>query len=97
MSDGNAFEDLEQDLVQYSQYGEIILLGDFNSRTGDLKDFIHNDDSAHLPLDNNTYIGDIKLCDRKNKDRKVNVHGRSLIDLKQLNNQIRFIYPFSFT
>ena len=34
------FEMLEQDILQFQNKGEVLLLGDFNARTGDKPDFV---------------------------------------------------------
>ena len=33
---------LEQDILQFKNNGEVLLLGDFNARTGDKADFVPN-------------------------------------------------------
>ena len=55
MNDGDAFGDLENDIITFSDLGEIIILGDLNARTGTLSDFIVNDDMLHVPIDSNFY------------------------------------------
>ncbi len=44
------FHQLDRDIVQYSSLGDIMLLGDFNGRTGSSDDFIRNDSSKDVPL-----------------------------------------------
>ena len=43
------FKDLEAKLAQFSSLGDIILLGDMNSRTRTLPDFIPDDDRQFVP------------------------------------------------
>ena len=43
------FEDLEQKLALYAGQGDTILLGDMNSRTLNMPDFLTDDDSQYLP------------------------------------------------
>lgn len=58
---------------------KFLVCGDFNARTGDLTDFVSDDDSRHkypLPED---YTADEQLP-RKNTDTVVNSNGRLLLD-----------------
>ncbi len=72
-------EQIEIDITKYTAMGEIILMGDFNSRTGDLNDYISGDASKHLPL-SDSYIVDDELP-RANCDTNINMLSKSLIEL----------------
>ena len=43
---------LEQEIHEFSTQGQILLLGDFNARTGTLNDFIENDTDNFLTIHN---------------------------------------------
>ena len=77
-------QELMQDVNCYKKKGNILLLGDFNARTGDLKDFIHveshtfgtgdllgtllEQDSEHIPP-------------RNSVDKKTSARGRELVEI----------------
>ena len=65
---------LDKEIPKYSAQGKIILLGDFNARTGTLKDFIEND--THGPvLPHDIYHLDEHCPKRNNADYTVNKVG----------------------
>ena len=65
---------LDKEIQKYSAKGKIILLGDFNARTGTLNDFIEND--THGPvLPNDIYHLDEHCPKRNNADYTVNKVG----------------------
>ena len=79
--DADDFNLLQEDVEHYSCTGDVILCGDFNSRTGGEID--------HIPIDNmdelSKYACDLvysvnETC-RHNVDVKVNNHGRNLLQL----------------
>ncbi|KAK6168821.1 hypothetical protein SNE40_019995 [Patella caerulea] len=65
-----------------TEYGfvDIILAGDFNSRTGDLEDYVENDSLRYIQ-DIEIYEPDIFNIRRYNLDKEINNYGRQLIDL----------------
>ena len=68
--DGYIFDELQEDILKYkSPTRSIILMGDFNARTGRL------DDNLQLEGETN------HLDRRANKDAKINTNGRLLVDL----------------
>ena len=74
--DEDIFEKLE--ILQFSQKGNMLLLGDFNARTSKLDDFISKE--------GNTFIKDITENSahppkRNNFDSSVNDHGKVLLQL----------------
>ena len=76
--DQEIFENLEADILHYSQKGNVMLLGDFNARTSKLEDFISHE--------GNTFINDITEnsfipVKRNNFDGTINQHGKWLIEL----------------
>ena len=72
------FSMLEEDIIKYKCKGNVLLTGDFNSRTGTLHDYIEADDMNYIHDDL------INQCDefnsrRQNVDKKVNTFGKRLI------------------
>ena len=56
------------------------IVGDLNARTGNLFDYIENDDSTHLPVSEDYIEDDATVKPRYNKDKTVNTSGRTLIE-----------------
>ena len=76
---------IESALVKYSHMRELILMGDFNARTGVLNDYIYSD--KPIPVDCDTgYIPDIQINKRQNKDDVVNKYGRTLTNIYKVLN-----------
>ena len=66
-----------------SVYGDdckFYIVGDLNARTGNLFDYIENDDSTHLPVSDDYIEDDATVKPRYNKDKTVNTSGRTLIE-----------------
>ncbi|CAB4018460.1 Hypothetical predicted protein [Paramuricea clavata] len=84
--DDEIFEELENDILNFSKKGNIMLLGDFNARTSNLKDFVSKE--------GNTFINDISETSfepkiRESFDNSTNQHGKSLIEIcKNCNMRI---------
>ena len=49
--------------------GQVILVGDFNSRTASERDYITQDSDKHIPV-NTCYSNDNDLDGRSNEDKK---------------------------
>ena len=77
------FEDLEAKLAQFSSLCDIILLGDMNSRTGTLPDFIPDDDCQFVPTPpSDLYIPEGLGCEaRQNWDTGHNSNGPKFLEL----------------
>jgi hypothetical protein len=81
------FEQLTYFINKYSQVGKIIVMGDFNSRTARLSDYIEldgnllNSDSTCSNILPDTYTIDLEMPPRHNLDKEVNEQGNKLIDL----------------
>ena len=71
---------LEQDIHKFSKQGQIILLGDFNARTGTLNDFIENDCQDFTATDN-AYDLDKNWPKRNNADYSFNKLGDETLRL----------------
>ena len=72
---------LEKEIHKYySTQGQILLLGDFNARTGTLNDFIENDADDFLTI-HNTHNRDTDCPKRNNADYTINKVGREILRL----------------
>ena len=71
---------LEEEISRYKPLYNVSLLGDFNSRTAKLPDYIVNDDNKYLdlPLD---YTVDSVNTNRNNTDVITNTYGKTLLEL----------------
>jgi exonuclease III len=79
------FTSLEESVMQYQSLGDIVLLGDLNARTGELKDYIvkgSNDfvNGKHLKS-NNSLLDNLGRANRNNQDTGKNRYGNSIIEL----------------
>ena len=88
----NQFDELESEIARFSSIGNILLMGDANSRTGGpepLLDYILDDSSKYIPgLEN--YNEDSSLRQRHCIDKTVNAHGKKLAELC-ISTQIRIL------
>ena len=75
----NLFENLELDIEKFSKLGNIMMLGDFNARTGLESDLVSKEGNDAITNDCSTLSDDAKL--RRNFDEKTNSHGKNLLDL----------------
>ena len=80
---------LEKEIHKYSTQGQILLLGDFNARTGTLNDFIENDADDFLTI-HNTYNRDTDCPKRNNTDYTINKVGREILRLC-IGNRLRIL------
>lgn len=86
------FEELENDIENFSSHGSILLLGDFNSRTGKYSDSVCQDGNHIIDNDQSEF----SLCptDRNSFDNELNNHGKRLLeicrsaDLRILNGRV---------
>ena len=84
------WHDLERDIEKYSFLGKVMLLGDFNARTGVVQgDHIVHDDTQYTPTDE-TYRSDEEIMYRNNMDTYVNEYGRRLLELCR-NARLRIV------
>ena len=78
------FDQLENEIARFRHDGDVLLMGDSNSRTANngrtLNDFILHDSDTYLPLPD-TYISDCPGKPRHSMDQRSNTHGHKLIDL----------------
>ena len=74
----NAFDILQKELTCFGTKGDIVLIGDFNSRTGNTQENLNNirdlSDIDRLDIDIDTSIPN-----RHNEDQTVNTFGKELI------------------
>ena len=76
----DVFDQIQNDIVKFSQLGQIILTGDLNARTGNQQDFITNDGVNQMKLDFD-YKSDKQISLRNSLDTIKNERGNDLIDL----------------
>ncbi|CAB4039092.1 Hypothetical predicted protein [Paramuricea clavata] len=76
--DSETFDKLEEEMITFSGKGDVILIGDFNARTGKLGDFISTDGNKHIQ---NLVQDDSYQTKRENFDNTVNSHGKHLLEI----------------
>ena len=76
---GELFEELEMDIALFSSHGSILLMGDFNSRTGKYSDSICQEGSNVIPNDGSELS--LNPTQRNSFDNEVNNHGKRLLDI----------------
>ena len=80
--DESIYSILYDDIAKFSREGKIMLMGDFNSRTGRAEDYIINDKVDFMPdYTKLFYQGDMHLPSRNNMDREVRNYGKQLLEL----------------
>ena len=82
VSQGDQFEQLTQDILNYSDKGDILLCGDFNGRVSTLHDFIVNDSDGagnNWNYDNEYNVDSCRF--RDNQDKIVTTRGKHILDL----------------
>ena len=79
--DIDIFEHLSAETSEFVGQGSICLLGDFNSRTGQGKDFLTNEDNSDIPAaQSSLYDNDSRgTISRNNLDRGNNTYGNKLL------------------
>ena len=81
----NDFLFLENEINNFCDKGKIVLIGDFNSRTGSYQDYIENDSIDLNQFSENDLLPehyDIDQCSKRNNcDKIYNSQGESLLDL----------------
>ena len=70
---------IERDINEHQYYGNIIICGDLNARTGSLTDYISSEDKYTTSDDE--YRKDIQILKRRNMDMKVDARGKRVIEL----------------
>lgn len=78
--DYDPYHELENEIINYTVQGDIMLVGDFNARTGTELDFITNDSATHIPIHYN-YKEDSDIGSRNNMDSKVCEAGNKLLSI----------------
>ena len=81
--DKEIFDELENDINQFSSKANIIVLGDFNARTGKLHDFLSDEGSKHIQ---DTSEHSNQTTERENFDLTINNHGKRLIAICKTND-----------
>ena len=76
------FEDLSEKLAKYAPMGNLILMGNLNSRTQELLDYIPKESFDYIPLDEDLYnIDSVGTHPRNNMDPGLNSYGPKLLEL----------------
>jgi endonuclease/exonuclease/phosphatase (EEP) superfamily protein YafD len=70
------FGELENDIIQFSSKGNIMILGDFNARTNTLEDFISKDGNNFI---NDTCENCLQPKNRLNFGHQIDNHDKQLI------------------
>jgi hypothetical protein len=74
------FDLLEKEIAKFKKRGHVLLGGDYNSRTGQLTDYIIDDSvDDFIPLP--AYYNKDSRMPRSNEDLQFNSHGRSFCDM----------------
>ena len=76
---------LENEISIFSNKGKVLLLGDFNARTGNSSDFIENDSTELNNFDFQNILPENYIIDnhinRNNQDKTCNSQGKDLLEL----------------
>ena len=86
------FDELERDIGFFSSQGSILLMGDFNSRTGKYSDSICHDGNNIIANDQSEFS--LRPTQRNSFDNELNNHGKRLLsicksaDLRILNGRV---------
>ena len=73
------FDQLEQDVIRFSSTGSVILMGDFNSRTGKYSDTVSQE--GNDIIDNDQSKSAFEPVQRNSFDNALNSHGKQLLDI----------------
>ena len=76
----SSFDILQKEVDLYDTKGDIALIGDFNSRTGNIQEVLHDiTDMTHI--NRQEIILDNKIPNRRNEDLTVNQYGKHLLNV----------------
>ena len=72
---------MEEDIIQYSKLGNILLVGDFNARTSNSPDYIINDsDDNFIPIYDDYCLDDLPKY-RISQDSQLDTRGKHLLEI----------------
>ena len=77
------FYELENDIANYSAKGHILLLGDFNARTGKYTDLVSKEGNNFIDNDNSEIS--LHPPNRNSFDNIINNHGKRLLQIRLKN------------
>ena len=77
--DPEIFDQLEQDIIDFSPTGSIILMGDFNSRTGKYSDTVSQE--GNNVISNDQSESAFQPAQRNSFDNVINSHGKRLLEI----------------
>ena len=70
---------LSTDIEQRNPLGKVIVMGDFNARTGSVSDLVANKRCRHVPSLPQCFKGNEEIANRKSEDKgKVCTYGNCL-------------------
>ena len=78
-------ETIEENVIEYSKKGNIMLLGDFNARTGNLPDYVMGDSDIIIPM----YTDDT-IPNRLSQDHTTDTRGKHLLEIC-IQSQLRIL------
>ena len=73
------FDQLERDIVHFSTLGSVILMGDFNSRTGKYSDTVSQEGNSIITNDQSESA--FQPAQRNSFDNLLNSHGKKLLEI----------------
>ena len=73
------FDQLERDIVHFSTIGSVILMGDFNSRTGKYSDTVSQEGNSIITNDQSESA--FQPAQRNSFDNLLNSHGKKLLEI----------------
>ena len=76
----NTWSQLEEDICQYSDFGKIVLFGDYSSCVGTISDFKVQDDNKYTS-NSDTYVSNENMIESCSMDACVNDYGKKLIEV----------------
>lgn len=87
--DKNVMDVLQEEIEKYSTEGEVIIIGDLNSRTGQIQEHTHTLIECDTSVINTcSYNDSSDIGIRSNKDNVINQNGRKLINIVNENDLI---------
>jgi hypothetical protein len=76
----DVIQELQSDIMDLSQKGQIIIAGDLNARTATISDFIIRDDDKYIPMFDEYPIDDNTIT-RNSQDVTIDERGKQLVDI----------------
>ena len=71
---------IEEDIIEYSKLGNILLVGDLNARTSDAPDYIANDSDNFIPIYDDYTLEELPKT-RNSQDSQLDTRGKHLLEI----------------